>query len=131
MKADFTELNRHRVRTGRMGSDDSEGRNGMFVFRTGKIDLICICSDGYGDVCDWEHVSARARGLDLKERVPTWEEMCMLKDLFFEPEECVVQFHPPHSEYVNCHKHVLHLWRHKHVEIPRPPPELVGPVTGR
>lgn len=72
----------------------------------------------------WEHVSARAR--DRKgERTPTWEEMCYIKDLFWGPEECVVQYHPPASDYVNHNSHVLHLWRYTKEEIPRPPRLLV------
>jgi hypothetical protein len=75
---------------------------------------------------EWEHVSARIVVLDKKGsaiggRVPTWNEMCWIKNLFFEEEEAVVQFHPPKSEYVNNHPHVLHLWRHKAAEFPRPP----------
>ena len=26
-------------------------------------------------------------------------------------DECVVQFHPPKSEYVNLHPYCLHLWK--------------------
>lgn len=105
-----------------MGSQDSEGRNGVFWIRRGKVDFCCIASDGMG----WEHVSARAKGLDGKERVPTWEEMCWLKDFFWEPEECVVQFHPKKSEYVNNHPCVLHLWRSTEMEFPQPDSILVG-----
>lgn len=54
----------------------------------------------------WEHVSCSYR-----KRVPTWEEMCKVKDIFFEPEEVAVQYHPRHSEYVNIHPNCLHLWR--------------------
>lgn len=68
---------------------------------------------------EWEHVSA-----SLKNRVPTWEEMCFLKSLFWDDEECVVQFHPPKSEYVNISKTCLHLWRYKG-EFPRPPKEYI------
>ena len=39
---------------------------------------------------DWEHVS-----VSLPDRCPTWEEMCFIKDLFWNSDECVVQYHPP------------------------------------
>ena len=55
-----------------------------------------------------EHVSVSHRRENI---IPTWEEMCAIKDLFFYPEEEVVQIHPKHSEYVNLKKNCLHLWR--------------------
>jgi hypothetical protein len=66
-----------------------------------------------GDV--WDHVSVY-----LESRCPTWDEMCMIKDLFFESEKTVVQYHPPKSEYVNVAKYCLHLWAYKG-SMPRPP----------
>lgn len=69
----------------------------------------------------WEHVS-----VSLPDRCPTWQEMCWVKDLFFDHEECVVQFHPPKKEYVNMHKHCLHLWKIVGTDFPRPPKETVG-----
>ena len=53
----------------------------------------------------WEHVS-----IAYTNRTPTLEEMCKVKDMFWNEEECVVQFHPPKSEYVNVHPYCLHLW---------------------
>lgn len=69
---------------------------------------------------DWEHLS-----VSLPDRCPTWEEMCFLKDLFWSPEDCVVQYHPPKSDYVNLAKNCLHLWRYRG-EMPRPPKNYVG-----
>lgn len=69
---------------------------------------------------EWEHLS-----VSLADRCPTWEEMCFLKDLFWEPEETVVQYHPPKSEYVNIAKNCLHLWRYRG-DMPRPPKIFVG-----
>jgi len=51
--------------------------------------------------------------------------MCYIKDLFWMPEECVIQYHPPKSKYKNLHPDVLHLWRPTEVEIPLPPREFV------
>lgn len=69
---------------------------------------------------DWDHVSA-----SLPDRCPTWDEMSMLKDLFFLPHELVVQFHPPKAMYVNRHPTTLHLWRPRKAEIQLPPQWMV------
>lgn len=55
---------------------------------------------------EWEHVS-----VSLLHRNPSWNEMCFIKDLFFEPEEMCLQSHPKKSEYVNMHAHCLHIWK--------------------
>lgn len=70
----------------------------------------------------FEHVSVRAKDV---ERCPTWEEMCHVKDLFWRPDELVLQYHPPKSEYVNCHPFVLHLWRPLDVVIPLPDRKMI------
>ena len=69
----------------------------------------------------WEHVS-----VSLKKRCPTWDEMCLVKDLFWAEDECVVQFHPPKAEYVNCHPYCLHLWKRVGAEYELPPSIFVG-----
>lgn len=63
---------------------------------------------------EWEHASVSVRnadGLEQVERCPKWDEMKMVKEMFWNDEELVVQVHPKKSEYVNVHEHVLHLWR--------------------
>jgi hypothetical protein len=73
------------------------------------------------------HVSVRAfRG--KQSRTPTWKEMAFVKDTCWDGEDVVVQYHPPKSEYVNAHPHVLHLWRHAAQPFPQPSPVLVGPL---
>lgn len=54
----------------------------------------------------WEHVSVEL----FARRLPTWEEMCYVKSLFWDDEEEVVQIHPKESEYVDLTE-ALHLWR--------------------
>ncbi len=91
-------------------------------------DLFCIASDGGGWAISklpgqpWEHVS-----VSTNSRPPNWEEMCFIKDLFWEAEDCVVQSHPPRSEYIDCHPYCLHLWRPCVDKFPRPPSIAVGP----
>lgn len=123
MKKDWSHLEQFRKRTGPHASDSGDDF-GAFYLKHGKVELIVIASSGNEEI-PWEHVSARS--FDYKgERVPSWSEMCHLKDLFWDDEETVVQFHPPKSEYVNNHPNVLHLWKPVGLEIPRPPSIAVG-----
>lgn len=72
----------------------------------------------------WDHVSVHVRvdiRGELRQRVPSWDEMCFVKDLFFDPEEAAMQLHPPKSLYVNHHGFVLHLWRSHNRSIQMPP----------
>jgi hypothetical protein len=68
----------------------------------------------------WDHVS-----VSFNNRCPTWEEMCQIKDLFFEPDECVMQLHPPKKDYINNHPYCLHLWHPTTQPIPMPPKFMV------
>lgn len=107
-----------RVRTGFHASDPSAGNNGAFRLRLEySHHLFAIASDGEG----WEHVS-----VSHETYTPSWKQMCEVKVLFWDPEDCVLQYHPPASDYVNCHPHCLHLWRPVGQSIARPPAELVG-----
>lgn len=110
-----------------LGSDDSYGNNGAFIIPFEyKVSAMVIASDGDG----WEHVSVHVvdDGTDV---TPVWEEMCAIKDLFWDAEDCVVQYHPPKSEYVNNHKNCLHLWRPTVAMLPRPDSILVGIKRGK
>ena len=93
------------------------GNNGFFKFKKNNITYYCQASDGLG----WEHVSV---SLSVK-RCPDWDEMCMIKNMFWDEEDCVIQYHPPKSHYVNNHPYVLHLWRPINDNIPLPPKGLV------
>lgn len=117
----FRVPNQYRVRTGFMGSDDSIGNAGLFFAkgpdRKERTPLKIIASDGEG----WEHVS-----VSLPNRCPTWAEMCFVKSLFWGDDDCVMQLHPPKSDWVNNHSYCLHLWRPISQDIPRPDSMLVG-----
>lgn len=116
---------KYRVTSGRMGSDSTYGNNGaFFVPRNGENSpLKVIASDGMGlpEGRRWEHVSVSLPG-----RPPSWEEMCRVKDLFWDPEDVVVQYHPAEADYVSDHPNCLHLWRALDQHIPVPDPLLVG-----
>ena len=73
----------------------------------------------------WQHASVSLEGtFDCA----SWEEMCIVKSLFWDENECVVQFHPPAKDYINyinVHPGVLHLWRCTNQEFPMPPKNCV------
>lgn len=62
----------------------------------------------------WEHVSVSP----YNGKMPTWDDMCEIKDLFWNDDEAVIQIHPKKSEYVNIVDNCLHLWRNKEMELP-------------
>jgi hypothetical protein len=70
----------------------------------------------------WEHVSL---SLD-KKRCPDWLEMCMIKALFWDDSETVIQYHPAKKDYINNHAYCLHLWRPTQEVLPVPPTYLIG-----
>lgn len=109
-----------RVISGPLGSDPAWGPYGAFMIYGPCGEELKIIASG-ADETGWEHVS-----VSTHRRVPNWIEMCFVKNLFWDEEECVVQFHPPKSDYVNNHPYCLHLWKPTRVTIPRPPSELVG-----
>lgn len=108
----------YRLREGKqMASSEADGNNGYFIIPFESYEFRVIASDGMG----WEHVS-----VSLVNRAPNWREMCFIKSLFWDKDDCVVQYHPPESEYVNNHEHCLHLWKPIGKDIPLPPSILVG-----
>lgn len=118
-------LSAGRVRTGPAWSNDSHGLNGFFMV-TGPngVQLRIIASDAKEQPQvsrGWEHVS-----ISLPNRCPNWPEMAFVKSLFWEPEETVVQFHPPESTYISNHPYCLHLFRDTVNDHELPPPILIG-----
>ena len=92
----------------------------------GPIDcmLKVIVSTGRG----WEHVSvSRADpGTTISDQTPpSWKEMEYVRRLLWDPEDTVIQIHPPLNKYVNKHTGVLHLWRKLDMEIPLPDPDMI------
>lgn len=93
-----------------------EEGEGVFIIPYDNHILHVIASSDGG----WEHVSVSHRY-----RNPNWEEMCFIKNLFFDENETVIQFHPKKSEYVDIHKTCLHLWRSTDFEHVLPPKKFV------
>lgn len=130
MKADFEHLERFRYQLKTFERTKAGDHFGCFIIPAGTALLRCVVDDGRdpactGEECGWEHVSISVS--DYKgTRIPLWSEMCWAKGLFWDDEECVVQYHPPKSDYVNQHPHCLHLFRHIEKQFPCPPSVLVG-----
>jgi len=82
----------------------SGGVDGYSVSSPQKLYVIISCgkeSDGR----KWKHVS-----LSFKDKLPSYEDMKQVKDLFIGAEEEAIQVFPRRSEFVNHHPYVLHLW---------------------
>lgn len=118
---DLHTLDKYRVDMRRFYGTMGDGGNGAFKIYVGGRSFFVIASDEGG----WDHVSVSPCNRK-RQACPTWDEMCAIKDMFFEPEETVVQYHPPKSDYVNNHPYCLHLWRPHDKEMPRPPAIFVG-----
>lgn len=108
-----------RVLINKVGSD---GGQGWIVL--GNWEGTVIWSTGAG----WQHVSVCPRQLRI---TPTWDDMCKIKDIFFNDDEAVIQIHPPKEEYVNNMPNCLHLWRCTYKEMILPPSILVGIRAGQ
>ena len=113
MKTQSEITSNKRLRVLQTGDD---GGCGELYFPAQREPLICIWSWGMG----WDHVS-----VSYSKRTPTWDEMCRVKETFFNDDETVVQYHPKKSEYKNVHEHCLHLWRKQGTEFELPPNLLV------
>lgn len=127
MKQNSPEINEYRLKTYNGRSIRSKGNNGIFKVYYRNRYLKCVVADGGYD--GWEHVSVSCefrKGKQWRTRIPTWEEMCFVKDLFWDEDEVVIQLHPAKKDYVNVHPHVLHLWKPIHTEIPMPHVATVG-----
>lgn len=81
----------------------------------GRAPMVVWSFDG-----GWDHVS-----VSFTNRCPTWEEMCKIKDMFFQDDECCVEYHPAKKDYVNLHPYCLHIWKPQQEVIPAPPNIMV------
>lgn len=90
--------------------------NGFFEIPVNGKKYTVIASNG----CGWEHVS-----VSNEKHIPSWIVMNKIKNLFWDKNETVVQFHPAESEYVNIHPNCLHLWKEIGKEYSLPRRELI------
>lgn len=107
------------------GQDGFGGSVFETYYKNGKIKvnnsidktLHFIFSNG----CGFEHLS-----VSTPIKTPTWEQMCKMKEIFWEDDEVCMQLHPKKEEYVNNHNNCLHIWKPIEKEIPTPPSIMVG-----
>lgn len=105
-----------------IGSSAADGFRGTITFPRWQGSV--VCSTGAG----WEHVSVAPFNRRV---VPSWDDMCMLKDIFWNKDEAVIQIHPPEADYVNNIPNCLHLWRCTYKDMVLPPSVLVGVRKGQ
>lgn len=90
-----------------------EGCGGYLNLRTGKQRTFSfIASIDKAQNFAMEHVSVSI--YNDKHKLPTWDEMCEVKDIFWRDDEEVHQIHPPKGQYIHGvgdMDNVLHLWR--------------------
>lgn len=99
-----------------------DGFQGIIAMPTWKGSL--IVSKGGG----WEHVSVSPEKHRI---VPTWDDMCRLKDMFWNENEAVIEVHPVKADYVNNVSNCLHLWRCYYKDMVLPPSCFVGIRKGQ
>lgn len=97
--------------------EGKDGFGGTFYDKKSRCELNFIMSWGAG----WEHCS-----VSLPTRIPSWEQMCVMKELFWNDEEVCMQLHPAKKDYINNMKYCLHIWKPVEKEIPTPPSLMIG-----
>ena len=107
---------------------ENDGMGGYYYdrFNNKKLNFIFSCQMG------WEHLS-----VSMPNKTPSWEQMCMMKEIFWKDDETCIEYHPAKDQYVNMHSHCLHIWRpvidenflnepESKEQFPVPPHFLVG-----
>ena len=100
----------------------SDGFHGMITMPKWSGSVICTYTGG------WDHVSVSPF---KKNVIPTWDDMCAIKDVFWKDDEAVIQVHPEKDMYVNNLPNCLHLWRCYYKEMVLPPSCFVGIRKGQ
>ena len=95
------------------------------ISKNGKVKLENPLNFIFSNGCGFEHLS-----VSTPTRCPTWDEMCIMKEVFWNDDEVCMQLHPKKEEYVNNHPFCLHIWKPIKQEIPIPPSIMVGIRTG-
>ena len=72
-------------------------------------------------IIGWEHLS-----VSHKNKIPSWECMNEMKEMFFKDDEECFQIHPKKDNYVNNNEYTLHIWRPEEGMKQIPPSVLVG-----
>lgn len=102
--------------------DSKDGFHGTIVMPMWIGSVICTHGGG------WNHVSVSPY---KKNVTPNWADMCLIKDIFWNDDESVIQIHPPKDQYVNNVENCLHLWECYYREMVLPPSCFVGLRKGQ
>lgn len=78
---------------------------GVYAHVSGLRVISSVARDPAQDNRRWLHVS-----MSRRDRLPSYEDMRRVKDLFIGPERKAIQIFPKESEYCNRHAYCLHLW---------------------
>ena len=98
-------------------AEGHDGFGGTYYDKKSRCYLNFIMSWGAG----WEHCS-----VSMPTRCPSWEQMCVMKELFWKDDEWCVEYHPAKEDYISNHPYCLHIWRPVKENIPTPPSIMVG-----
>lgn len=93
----------------------------IFEYKNGKARLKQQLHFIFSWGCGFEHLS-----VSTPTRTPTWDEMCIMKDIFWRDDEECMQLHPKKENYIDNMKYCLHIWRPINQAIPMPPNIMVG-----
>lgn len=112
------------------GQDGFGGTMHKVIYKKGKPTF----SNKYEDMlnfifswgCGFEHLS-----VSTPVKTPTWEQMCFMKDIFWNDDEVCMQLHPKKEDYVDNMPYCLHIWKPINKEIPTPPSIMVGFRKGK
>lgn len=112
------------------GQDGFAGTMHKIIYKNGKPTF----SNKYEDMlnfifswgCGFEHLS-----VSTPIKTPTWEQMCFMKDIFWNDDEVCMQLHPKKEDYVDNMQFCLHIWKPINKEIPTPPSIMVGFRKGK
>lgn len=97
---------------------------GSEAWQHGEVRILITHEEDHGSDGRWRHVST-----SCEDRLPTYAELGAVRELYFDPEQTVLQIMPPASAWVNEHAYCLHLWQRldQHV-LPRGLHKTVGVV---
>lgn len=115
---DLRYLDKYRLQLSELYGDMGDKHNGAFRIKIKDKWFIVIASNGGG----WEHVSVSP---EKSKQIPRWEEMCKIKEMFFENDETVIQYIMAKKDNINFKENCLHLWRPTEQTIPTPPKYFV------
>lgn len=104
-----------RVLPGGWRIENERGDGYRYVYEGLATFMIVVASVSYERDGDrWIHVSVSA-GMERPngrqvQQLPSYKQLCEVKDLFIGPGRKAVQVFPPRTEHINIHPCVLHLF---------------------